>query len=356
MVNLKQLSELARDSSSSGRKTLVEAVTDLFLAADDSEIDHIALLFGDIVLRVLGQLEEEARVALSARVSDHPHAPHDLMVRLASDSIDVAKQVLENSPVLTDEDLASIAWEGSMDHLGAIADRGPLGENVTTVIVGRGNSQVLAKVAGNEQARFTPDTFERLLEKAQQHPIVQEALIGRSDIPEEPARRLIPYLSEELRKRIKELGTNNTLIQLLAERAAQEVQAQMRDLGSAKSRAEMLIRDVKSRKRPIDDAVNQFAKADRPIDLAMLLAEVSELPAESVTRVVFNQGDTPLIILCRANGVTDNAYKNVVKMRSKRLQLSGKAMTDAINRYARMQRAEAVRALAAIKQRGGKAS
>ncbi|NBN63342.1 DUF2336 domain-containing protein [Microvirga tunisiensis] len=356
MVSLSKLSELALDRSAGGRQSLVEAVTDMFLAAPPEQVDHVSLLFGDIVLKVIGQLEDEARMALAVRISDSPNTPHDLAFHLAKDDFSVAQPMLENSPVLTTSDLVDIASTGSMDHLGAIADRRPLEEEVTSVIVDRGSSSVLAKVAGNEAARFSANAFDLLVEKARAHPQIQEALIGRNDIPEEGARRLVSFLSEELRRRIQEMGGDNTLVNLLAERAAQEVHAQVRDLGSAKNKADMLIRDVKARKRPVDDAVNQFTKGDRPVDLAMLFAELSELPHESVARVVFNPEDTVLNILCRANGVSDVAYKNIVMMRAKRLKLTTKDLNDAFTRYARVQRGDASRALQAIKERMRKAS
>lgn len=356
MQNLGRLAELARDNTPEGRRALVDAVTDMFMTAASDQVDHISLLFGDIVLKVIGKLEEEARMALAVRICEAEAAPRDLIMSLAADRINVAAPVLAGSPVLTTDDLVSLAKTGSMDHLGVIADRRPLNEAVTSVIVSRGNTEVLATVAGNEQARFTANAFEMLLEKARHDPMIQEALIGREDLPADGARNLVPYLSEELKKRILDLGGDGTLVQILAERAAQEVQAQVRDLGSAQSRAKMLIDDVKARRRPIDDAVNQFSKTDRPVDLAHLLAEVSELPTAMVARVVFNTDDAPLIILCRANGVTDNAYKNIVKLRAQRLKMSGQEINDAFLRYGRMQRAEAMRALAVIRERAKKAS
>ncbi|WP_439529421.1 DUF2336 domain-containing protein [Pannonibacter sp.] len=356
MVSLSRLPELAHDRTSDGRRSLVEAVTDLFASAQPEQMDHVSLLFGDIVLKVIGQLEEEARMALSVRISANPNTPRELALHLAQDEISVAQSILECSPVLTTPDLVEIATSGSMDQLGAIADRRPLDAEVTTVIVDRGSTSVLARVAANGEARFTVDTFDRLVEKARAHPQIQEALIGRSDIPEEGARRLVSFLSDELRERLKEMGGDGTLVAVLAERAAQEVQAQVRDLGSAKNKADMLIRDVKARKRPVDDAVNQFTKGDRPVDLALLLAELSELPHESVARVVFNPEDTVLNILCRANGVSDAAYKNIVMMRTKRLKLTSKDLNDAFARYAKVQRGEATRALSVIKDRTRKAS
>ena len=123
MFNLAKLAELARDSSAAGRKSLVSTLTDLFVSSGDDRDEQISLLFGDIVLKVLGQLEEETRIILSKRVCKEKDAPRDLMVKLAQDAFPVAGPVLENSPALTSDDLVAIASSASMEHLGAIAGR-----------------------------------------------------------------------------------------------------------------------------------------------------------------------------------------------------------------------------------------
>lgn len=354
MVEYKRLPELARDRSPESRETLIAAVTEMFLAADEQQVDHVSLLFGDIVLRVLGQLEEEARVSLSHHLSEHPKAPHELMVKLAQDAVPVASPVLETSPVLTSEDLITIASRASMAHLEAIAERKELNADVTDVLVDRGDDNVLKRVAENEQAEFHPDTFEALIEKAHESPALQEALIGRSDLPEEPVRKLVPFLSDEIRKRIKALGVDNNLVQILAERAAEGVKAELKDLNASKSQAEILIDTVVDGKRRIDDAVNQFTKKDRPIDLATLLARVADMPVDMITQLMFGKADMPLIILCRANNVSNNAYRNIVKMRAKRLRLTGKELSEALDRYANMSHMEAIQALKVVKARAHK--
>ena len=68
MINLAKLADLARDTSAGGRKSLVSMLTDLFVNSGDDRDEQISLLFGDIVLKVLGQLEEETRIILSKRV------------------------------------------------------------------------------------------------------------------------------------------------------------------------------------------------------------------------------------------------------------------------------------------------
>jgi uncharacterized protein (DUF2336 family) len=305
------------------------------------------------VLKVLGQLEEETRIILSKRVCREKDAPHELMVKLAHDTIAVAEPVLENSPALTSDDLVAIASSASMEHLGAIAGRETVDVAVTTVLVDRGDSAVLSKVAENKGAQFADSSFLKLVEKARSNEKIQAALINRPDLPEEAAQALLPFLTEELKERISSLGADNTLVQLLAERAATEVAARASKLEEAREQSNALIKDVISKKTKIDDAVTMFARADRTAELGMLLARVSDLPPGAVSQLLFSKSDKPLIILCKANGVTSDAYKDVLTMRARRLRMGGLELNAAIQRYSALSEEGAKRSLETLKNSGG---
>lgn len=350
MLSLTKLAELARDTSAKGRRGLVATLTDMFLATDNDRVEEVSLIFGDIVMKVLGQLEDEARMALAKRVSHHDAAPHDVMVKLAQDSIEIARPVLSHSTVLSTDDLAEIAATASMEHLNVIAGRPVVEEKVTSVLVDRGDETVLTTVAENKGARFNPESFDRLVHKARNIPQIQAALMARADLPKDAARSLVPFLSGELTERIKDLGADNTLVEVLAERAAEEVAARARRLEDDHEQTRKLIADVQAGTRKVDDAVSMFAKSDRAAELGMLLAKVSDLPVAGVSKLIYSKSDKALIILCKANDVSGDAYKSVLTMRAKRLGMSGHELNDAIKRYASMSKSGAVRSLEAIQE------
>ncbi len=352
MFNLSKLAELARDTSAVGRKSLISTLTDLFVSSGDDRDEQISLLFGDIVLKVLGQLEEETRMILAKRVCHEEGAPHELMVKLAKDTIAVAEPVLEHSPALTSEDLVEIASSASMDHLGAIAGRKTVDKTVTSVLVDRGDSKVLTKVAENEGAEFAEASFLKLVEKARSDESIQAALVSRPDLPEEAAHALLPFLTSALQERITALGADNTLVHLLAERAATEVAARTHKLDDAREESNALIKDVMSKKTNIDEAVKNFARADRTAELGMLLARVSDLPQAAVSQLLFSASDKALIILCKANGVTAAAYKDILTMRARRLRMGGLELNAAIQRYDALSEQGAKRSLETLKKSG----
>ncbi|GGB35918.1 hypothetical protein GCM10011316_05080 [Roseibium aquae] len=349
MLSLSKLAELAKDKTSTGRKSLVAAVTDLFLSADDDHVEEVSLIFGDIVMHVLGQLEHETRLALAKRVGRHRSAPHKLMKELAQDTIEIARPVLEDSPVLKMSDLVDVAATQSMDHLSAIAGRSNLDEAVTEVLVDRGDSSVLTKVTANPGAHFADTTYLRLVDKAKADPDIQSALVQRTDMPEEAARMLVPFLSKELTERIKELNVDGALVQVMAERAAAEVAARAQRAQQTRDQINQLIKDVAAGKTKIDDAVSYFAKSDRAAELGILLAKVSNLPAAGVSRLVYTESDKALSIICKANGVTQSAYKHILTMRAKHLRMGGLELNAALQRYSALTDSSAQKSLGAIR-------
>ncbi|MFD1696452.1 DUF2336 domain-containing protein [Roseibium aestuarii] len=333
MLNLGMLSEMAKDASKTGRRTLISAVTDLFLSAKDREAEQVSILFGDIVMRVLGELEAETRMALSSRVSSHPAAPRDLITTLARDEISVAQPVLEHSPVLTDEDLVDLATSQSMDHLDAIAGRAQLDETVTEALVENGSDEVVTKVACNAGASLGESTFTKLVDRARNSEPLLEALARREDLPQEVVANLASMVSEELRERLQAVGGDQSLADNMAGRAMEEVKARASRVGQSMAQAKKVIEAVRAGKTSLEEAVAHFAKADKAAELGILLATVNRLPPASVSSLVYAKSDKPLIILCKANKLDVSAFKHILTMRARRLGSGVHELNDAMKRY-----------------------
>jgi len=107
--NLERLVDLATETSSERRRDLLREVTDLFLTAPDSYSDRENTYFGEIMGTIAFDLEQQIREELAQKLSSEANAPHDLIRKLAHDEIEVARPVLEQSPVLDESDLIELA-------------------------------------------------------------------------------------------------------------------------------------------------------------------------------------------------------------------------------------------------------
>lgn len=337
MQALERLTELAGSSGQVDRGELVEALTDLFVAVDGAKGEKLGLLFGTVVSSVIEQLEDHSRKTLAERVSDNERLPRNLAKRLAEDDvIEIARVIIENSTVLTSEDLVSIAETQSQDHLLALAERSGLTAKVTDVLVRRGSNEVLKTVTDNDKASISVDGFDVLVGRARKDTELQEALVKRQDLPPDPAKRLIPFLDKSVRERLEEISGNPRLVEMLSHVAAEKVRSQLRELGGTQTQTEQAIEAVQKGKTPLDDVVVYFAKNDKPVDLALVLAKIGNVAEAVATRLVLKGDDGPLILLCRALDVSPKAFNHIVKMRARRLRLTGQNSQDCLQRYSEM--------------------
>src|SRR5450432_1407959 len=98
------LFDLARDKSVAGRQALTATVTDLFFASGNLLTDRERALMTEILRQLIHDVEGSVRRALAERLSQEKDAPHDLVLALAQDQIEVAHPILLNSSVLCDEE------------------------------------------------------------------------------------------------------------------------------------------------------------------------------------------------------------------------------------------------------------
>ena len=99
------LIELALDRSIAGRERLAEHVGDLCAGEKSKLTEQERDLISEILKKLLNDFELPIRERLSHRLAKSRNAPHDLIVNLANDRIEVAKPVLLESRLLRDPDL-----------------------------------------------------------------------------------------------------------------------------------------------------------------------------------------------------------------------------------------------------------
>src|ERR1700676_3412414 len=128
---LTELEASLAERPSSQRFTILRKLTDLFLAGDESFSDDAMDVFDELMGRLIEQIERQALIELSRRLAPAQRAPVKVIGRLSrDDDVEIAGPVLEQSSVLTDQDLVQIAKTKSQAHLYAIAGRTRISEPV----------------------------------------------------------------------------------------------------------------------------------------------------------------------------------------------------------------------------------
>jgi uncharacterized protein (DUF2336 family) len=142
--------------------------------------------------------EPKVRQALAEGVAASPNLPHEVAVRLASDDLEVSRPVLEQSPVLSDADLAQIVRTQGAPQALAVAGRGRLSEALSDLLVDTNEPGVAAALIGNRGAALSSATFARLEETHRNDPVIRDGLMRRPDLPYAMVDRLLVAIGERL--------------------------------------------------------------------------------------------------------------------------------------------------------------
>lgn len=186
------------------RVRILERITDLFVAGSRSYSGEHIELFGDVLQRLIADIEVEARAKLAQQMARFDNAPPKVIRTLAfDDEIEVARPVLTHSNRLSDADLVENASTKSQEHLFAIAQRLKLSEVVTDVLVERGNDRVVRKVADNRGARFSLAGYGNLTTRAGRDRKLTLILGQRSDLPRQYFIKLLESASASVRAKLE---------------------------------------------------------------------------------------------------------------------------------------------------------
>src|SRR3546814_334797 len=160
------LLRLARDKSIEGRKQLVAIVSDLFFVKGTALTAHECALMTDILKKLINDVAVPIRRALAERLSLAPSAPHEVVVALANDEIDVARPILLRSEALLDGDLIEIIQHRTQEHQLAVAMRRNLSEQVSDALAETANHDVIKTLLENPDARISEATMAYLVDQS----------------------------------------------------------------------------------------------------------------------------------------------------------------------------------------------
>ena len=156
-------------------------------------------LMREILRRLTRDVEMTIRIALAQRLADDTSAPHDLILLLVDDSIEVARPLILHSPLLTEADALHLIAHASEPHLEAVAGRPNIGIAVTDALAESESSSVLIALVRNATAKISDKSYATLVQKSRAIAQLQEPLIHRPDLPVNLANSMSAFVSEALK-------------------------------------------------------------------------------------------------------------------------------------------------------------
>lgn len=302
-IDVGELLQLARNKSADARTQLADIVGDLFFDTGTALTDRERAIMGDILRKLIHDVEMTVRKTLAERLAREPEAPHDLIIALANDDIEVAYPVLVESVVLQDVDLIEIVQHRALSHQMAIALRKGLAEDVCDALVETRQKDVIKTMLENDGARISAATMEFLVEESQHIDAYQNPLLHRSELTPDLARRMYWWVSAALREYIAErFDIHGTALDQTVEDAVLDVLTAEQENGRQR-KSEQLAEALQSESRITPRLMVDTLRQGEVTLFVDLFAKHTGLRTSLVRRFVFEPGGEGLAIACRASGV-----------------------------------------------------
>ncbi len=341
---MKNLYRLARERSDAGRKALVDAVSDLFF--DDQQVlsDREKALMTDILRQIIHDVEMSVRVNLAERLAETKNAPHELVVLLANDEIEVAHPILLDSELLHDTDLIEIIHQRTLEHQLSIAMRKSINEDVTDALVETGSEDVVKTMLENSSARISKGTMEYLVYQSKRVDSYQNPLLQRPDLAPDLAKRMYWWVSAALRQHIVEnYEVDLSEIDETIETAVHDVIYESKE---KEEKEEPPIPVVLAERLAESEAITPqlLVKVLRQGEIPLfeaLFAKMTGLDVPLVRQLLFEPGGEALAMACKAAKIDKSNFASLF-MLSRKAWSGGEAispveLTRVLNLFDRVQ-------------------
>ena len=177
----------------------------------------------------------------------------------------------------------------SQQHLLAIAQRNALSEQVTDVLVERGDREVVRSVAQNNGARFSNAAFKTLVERSVGDDVLAVHVGTRHDLPRQHLLRLVEYASPAVRQKLAaaDPAAAAAIRDVIAEIGG-NIRAASRRASSDYAAARVEVEAMHRAGRLDEQQVYGFADARKFEETAVALSLMTGAPIDLVERAMLD--------------------------------------------------------------------
>jgi len=325
------------------RVEMLSRITDLFFSGAGHFSAEQVGLFDEVIAKLVAAIEPMARARLAARLAPVRNAPAGVVRKLAfDDNIEVAGPILRISECLNDADLVANANSKSQQHLVAISERKNLSEEVTDVLVTRGDREVVHSVSKNLSARISYAGFRMLLKRSVGDDKLTFLVGTRKDLPRQHFLRLIEQASATVRTRLlAENPDDSPAIEGVVDEISSGLRIDAQKL-SANYAAALASIEIMHRAGKLGEAeVYRFATERRLAETAVALTLICGVETDIVERALLAPGSDILVILAKLASFSWATAKAILELKAADQGLSEQDLEQAQASFERLQSATA---------------
>lgn len=307
---------LTSDSETGVRVALAARLQEIAPGLPQPQQDRLADMAWSALSQLAADTAEEVRAAVAETVGSLPHAPREMILRLARDTaMAVAEPVIRLSPLLSEEDLLGlVAAPPGAETLTAVARRPGISETVADALLSTGDTVAIGALLGNRTAAIREAALDALVVQAAERTAWQEPLVRRPSLTPRAMIALAGLVAEHL------LGPLLNRADMPAGMAAQLRAAVAARLGGAARPGETAA-DTATRvamlleAKALDDAsILRAARAGETEFVVAALAGLSGVPRGAIDLAAGTRCAKSIGGLCRRAGLGQGATQAVIAL------------------------------------------
>lgn len=303
---VRQFLQWLRNAPSGERADATSALARAYLHSDLS-LDDRAAAEGAMIM-LLDDPSPLVRQALAEVFASSQAAPHVIVHALAADQPEVARSLLQRSPLLSDGDLVDLVATAHPESQAAIASRFLLPRSVSAALAEVGAAQACLALLENPDADITVFSLDRIVARFGHLSAIRENLLTRSDLPATTRQAALAKLSQTLAGFV---ASRHWLPQDHAQYAAREACEKATVALAAETPDEeigMLVTHLRASGQLTAGMILRAVLSGNIVLFEEALADLSEMPLESVTNYIHDRMLSGFHALYRKAGLPDAAY------------------------------------------------
>jgi len=291
---------LAGDEDDDVRAELARKIARLMPGLAREENAHVR----EITIATLEMLAADQVARIRAILADeikHLDCVPKAIVKMLAHDTDtlVAAPVLEYSPLLSDADLMEIvAAAKAGEILAAIARRKPLAAPVADALVSTLDIPAIATLLANPDATIRQKTLDDIAEQAEKIQSLHAPLVLRADLSRRAINRIATFVSASL---IDQLLTRYKLDVDLSAILNKQLRLRLQEEGrletSTHENAARAVADARAAGKLDDNFVEMAANASQRDVVMLALAELANVPEETVRKIFASHLAKPVTAL-----------------------------------------------------------
>jgi len=347
---LNEIVDTARTAPPEKRLEAMQHVADLFVNGSERYQENELSMLNSVLSALLETVETDGREAVSKQLSTATAVSQEIALALAMDEVNVARHMLENSPVLTTEDLVRVAKIKGQGHLLAISLRGDLEARVTDVLLERGERAVRRSVAANHSAELSGWGHRILVQQSKTDETLRETMMEHPEVSAQDLNRLIEQFPPDVSERFQNLlESNQTLAEAMFWKSSKLVSVAKQAKKGKRINAKAALQDIQSGRRSLGRVLEQLALSNHLYEVSYVLADQARLNQEYITNVLERYEPDGIALVCRGLAIPEDPYGAICRARAALLKCGPDSVQNWEMAYRVMNDREARRSLAFVR-------